>query len=467
MGLVPAAIEPNGRANTHVFCGDWGTHSTENEVRTIKGGAVESVRDRIHGIEGWLEDREAEALERYAKDRVVLEVGSYKGKSAVAMAPLAKEIICIDHFHPEQQGQGFAPDSESIRPELEQNTEPWQEKITIHELDSQYAVTLDWPKVGLLYVDGNHDYETILSDLGFMKHVKTGGYAAFHDFNWNGVQQALREVVEQDPLWKCVERVGGLVVYKRLKAGSKKKSFGRICLAIPHERFVYAEFFDDLTDLVSNGVREGDRYTKLRGLPTHRARNQLCRAFLQLNKRAKEVCDEPFGAICFIDSDMKFDPLTLEQLRSNPLNSEYDVLQAWYCTKYWPPVPVMMKVTNTNHAWAVDGWGFRFMHLGEWEWGDLVEVDGLGGGFTIIRTEVLEAIAKDQEPGREIFFKYVNDSSEDLWFCKQAIQKGFKLAVDTSVPIRHIRHSFTGHRDYMRWREGIEAGIYDKDGKHL
>ena len=40
----------------------------------------------------------AGVLERYARDKVVLEIGSFKGGSTVAMAPVAKKIICIDDF---------------------------------------------------------------------------------------------------------------------------------------------------------------------------------------------------------------------------------------------------------------------------------------------------------------------------------------------------------------------------------
>lgn len=246
----------------------------------------------------------------------------------------------------------------------------------------------------------------------------------------------------------------------------KGDQFGRVCIAIPHLQFAYWEFWVDILHLNSQGMREGDAIWDVANLPTHRARNELVRAFLRMCNLMREDGREPFDALCFIDSDMRFDKDTLERLRSNPGNDEYDVVQAWYCMKYWPPNPIMMERTQTDAEWGIEGWWFKFMH--DWKWGELVECDGVGGGFTLIRREVFEALV-DKERGIEktCFFAYTNDSTEDLYFCKHAREAGFRIAVDTRVICRHIRHAYTGPEQYMRWRNGIRDGIYDEKGNKV
>lgn len=54
-------------------------------------------------VEGWLAPHEGRELQRLAKDKRVLEIGTWKGKSAIAMAETAKHVTTIDHF----KGDGY------------------------------------------------------------------------------------------------------------------------------------------------------------------------------------------------------------------------------------------------------------------------------------------------------------------------------------------------------------------------
>jgi len=434
----------------------------------------QEVEFQLKNIQGWLTLGEAEALAKLAQDKHVMEVGSYMGRSAVAMAPGAKSIICIDHFHPKGQGQGYNSGSPSVKPDFEKNVAPWRDKIDVYEMQSQQALLLDWKRVGLLFIDGNHDFESVCNDIGLSKWVVPGGYIAFHDSGQGDVKRAIQEKLLPQGVWQRQRKLeaGTLAVFKRYEAPEPRgDEFGKICIAIPYERFVYGEFTDDILALASSGLREGDAGLRLRGLPTHRARNVLVRAFLRTCKQMEEEGKEPFGALCFIDSDQRFEPDTLERLRSNVGNDGYDIVQAWYCTKYWPPLAIMMRKSHEDPAdfEGIEGWSWSWMHSGrDWEWGELVECDGIGGGFTLIRRQVLEGLI-NSEAGLEktCFFAYRNDSSEDLFFCKHVREKGFRIAVDTRVTIGHIRHAYTGQAQYKQWREGVESGFYDEKGKRI
>ena len=58
----------------------------------IEGNTVGEEWLRISTIRGWLTRREAECLQDYARGKSVLEIGSYAGRSTVAMATVAKFV---------------------------------------------------------------------------------------------------------------------------------------------------------------------------------------------------------------------------------------------------------------------------------------------------------------------------------------------------------------------------------------
>jgi len=187
-----------------------------------------SLKQRIQGINGWLQMIEAETLERLARGQVVLEIGSYFGRSTVAMAPMAKKVICIDYFRV-GEGEYTWDDTGRLIPFLEKpntrdiferNVKPWRHKIEVHEMNSLDAVKLDWEPVGLLFIDGGHDTTTVLSDCGFLRWVVEGGFVAFHDFTgWGSVARAVRQIMTDNPEWIKIEGdYGTMAVFQRIQS---------------------------------------------------------------------------------------------------------------------------------------------------------------------------------------------------------------------------------------------------------
>ena len=189
--------------------------------------AAQALTERVKKVFGWLSLREARVLEQLARHQVVLEIGSYLGKSTVAMAPVAKKIICIDYFAVEIAEGGTSKDKTGrlivpsekpdIRAGFEQNVKPWRDKLEVHEINSLDAVKLDWEPVGFLFIDGGHDYATISSDCGFLKWVVPGGHVAFHDVRSSkDVARAVSEAMTDNPQWSVTSRFDNLVVYQRI-----------------------------------------------------------------------------------------------------------------------------------------------------------------------------------------------------------------------------------------------------------
>jgi predicted O-methyltransferase YrrM len=159
-------------------------------------------------IPGWLTEEEGTELARLASGRLVLEIGSYCGRSTVAMAATAKAIFSIDPH-----------DSSTTEPHPPiQTLETFQRNIAglpvIHVLGrvEQIEPYLVPASFDMVFVDGDHRLKACLRDLAIAERVlRPGGVIAVHDYNtpypqlWE-VTQAVREV------WQTFGVVGSLAI---------------------------------------------------------------------------------------------------------------------------------------------------------------------------------------------------------------------------------------------------------------
>jgi hypothetical protein len=135
----------------------WGTEDKE-----IKPVAVQNPRP----IRGWLTNKEQAELQRIAEGKTVLEIGSYCGKSTVAMAKTARHVIAIDPFVGVPPGSradctgktGDNDTPESLRNEFFANLEYHgvRDKVTPIVAPCEDALRLvDLSKIEMAFVDGS------------------------------------------------------------------------------------------------------------------------------------------------------------------------------------------------------------------------------------------------------------------------------------------------------------------------
>jgi hypothetical protein len=184
-------------------------------------------------IEGWLTDAQADRL-RAAAQRLndaatVVEIGSFRGKSAVVLAaavPSGARVICIDpHLGSDRGPQEIAADHERG----EDDYEAFRANLARHgvtdvvehvrALSSEALAAVDGP-VDLLYVDGAHRFGPASDDLvAWGARVRPGGTMLVHDsFSSIGVTLALLRHVTFGP-WTYVGRSGSMAEYRRERGG--------------------------------------------------------------------------------------------------------------------------------------------------------------------------------------------------------------------------------------------------------
>lgn len=141
-------------------------------------------------IETSVTEQEARRLVELATGKRVLEVGSWRGFSTVAMAQVAERVHSVDwHIGDDHAGH------DSSLPELFANVQRYGllHKVVMHVGNA--AAVLPMLPAGYFdfaFIDGFHDTETVLRDATLvMTLVHSYGHIAFHDYGLFGVAAAV------------------------------------------------------------------------------------------------------------------------------------------------------------------------------------------------------------------------------------------------------------------------------------
>lgn len=176
-------------------------------------------------------------------------------------------------------------------------------------------------------------------------------------------------------------------------------------IGIPHMEMVHSEFLHCFTRLnkppnsIVNFVK-GSLITK--------ARNDIVKAMKG-------------DWLLFIDSDMTFSADSLNQLLKH-LEAGADIVGG-LCFRRVPDYnPTLYQQLDGQLKW-------QWLH--DYPRDSLFEVDATGSAFILIKKRVFDKMPYP-------WYEYVEDLSEDLYFCHKAKQLGFKILIDSSVKIGHL-----------------------------
>jgi MMP 1-O-methyltransferase len=180
------------------------------------------VKPLIADVPGWLTDEEGEALYELARScsgkGVIVEIGSWKGKSTVCLGVGSQEgervpVYAIDP-HADHRFGDFKTNvdragiAELVRP--------------IASLSQPAADGFEEP-IELLFVDGSHEYDLVLEDFEkWVPKVVEGGWVAFHDTTWTaGPRKVVGQGVYRSRRFKDAQFVvGSLTVARKVEQNS-------------------------------------------------------------------------------------------------------------------------------------------------------------------------------------------------------------------------------------------------------
>jgi glycosyltransferase involved in cell wall biosynthesis len=182
----------------------------------------------------------------------------------------------------------------------------------------------------------------------------------------------------------------------------------KILIAVPTARYIEPETFKSIHDLI---VPEGYEVTFqfFYGYQIDQIRNLIA-----------DWVVKGFDYLFSVDSDIIFDPLTLDRL----LNHNKDVVSGLYRQRVGDIV-----LEAYDHE-------YRNIPANMMQQNSLVEVGAVGFGCVLVKKAVFEAIGYPQ-------FVYksgltAKDTfSEDVYFCKAAREKGYSVWLDTGILCGH------------------------------
>jgi 2-polyprenyl-3-methyl-5-hydroxy-6-metoxy-1,4-benzoquinol methylase len=192
----------------------------------------------------------------------------------------------------------------------------------------------------------------------------------------------------------------------------------KLAICIPLYGSIPANFFinfmNRIHELYTNGRNYEVRIHMKQGQPVDLVRNELVNMALQYN------CDY----IMFIDSDMILPPKAIDNL----IDMNVDIASGLYFSKGKPFLPVARIYQDDKH-----------FYLEDFEFDRILEVDGVGLGCCLIKSEIFKKI-------KYPWFKFnwsewkgqIGQLAEDLYFFDEAKKLGYKVYLNTGITCNHF-----------------------------
>lgn len=126
-----------------------------------------------------------------------VEIGSYFGRSSVVLGMIARKnnchLTCIDIFNE------FPPDehdSDEIKKQFKANMKSVNAEYRLLNMLSEQAGKIYQKTIDLLFIDGDHSYDGVKSDIElWLPKVKVGGFVLFHDCG--GIHPGVEKAVDE------------------------------------------------------------------------------------------------------------------------------------------------------------------------------------------------------------------------------------------------------------------------------
>jgi len=178
---------------------------------------------RISALKGWVDDGECELLYDIASqidDHCIVEIGSYRGKSTMALALGSKagyavEVFAIDPQVMFESAAGTRFNGPRAKEEFFRNVVEFGVGDVVYVINLTSAqVARAWKlPIGFLFLDGDH--ERAVEDFRLWDpYIVEGGLLGVHDFEtWEVPRLAYREALNAG--YEEVERMGGLAILQK------------------------------------------------------------------------------------------------------------------------------------------------------------------------------------------------------------------------------------------------------------
>jgi predicted O-methyltransferase YrrM len=205
----------------------------------VSGGPFEDAFAAARPVEGWLTEAQARRLWDSARSvpeaGLVVEIGSFRGRSAIVLASALAEGARLVAIDPHAGGDRGPQEIEAERMRGEADQRAFEanlraarvaERVEHVRLMSSDALGSVEGRVDLLYVDGAHRLGPARDDIvHWGRRVRDGGTMLVHDsFSSIGVTLATLASVTFGGDWRYVGRTRSLAEYRRERLSGARRA---------------------------------------------------------------------------------------------------------------------------------------------------------------------------------------------------------------------------------------------------
>lgn len=247
--------------------------------------------EKAQDVEGHLTDKETRFLSVLPfvnAQGEILEIGSFKGKSAIVLAYSARsagkaKVHACDPLSLPSETDPSEISSEDLPAIFRRNIRQagMSKIVELHQMKS-VDLAPQWKRpIGILWIDGDHTYEGALADFErFFRHLSPGSIVAMHDVLHihDGPVRVFVEKVVKSPAFGDCGVCGSIGWGQRVEKGlvnpgqwkAKKRLAKRLSRLIPfgiahsQGRRVFKPLYELFRTLVPHGEIDPDRFVSQR-----------------------------------------------------------------------------------------------------------------------------------------------------------------------------------------------------------
>lgn len=195
--------------------------ATDPASRRGDDAAFDHAWVRADAVAGWLTPAQGRLLWDSARTLPegarIVEIGSHQGRSTVVLGLAAAEVGArVTAIDPFVEGAMFGGQGTRAKFEANIAAAGLADVVDLVPMRSQDAL-VGWDQpIDLLYIDGKHDYWTVVDDLGWTQHLVPGALTLIHDsFCSVGVTSALLDQVLVRGRLRYLRRETTMAVFDR------------------------------------------------------------------------------------------------------------------------------------------------------------------------------------------------------------------------------------------------------------
>jgi len=221
-------------------------------------------------ISGWFEYPSfyAMCLKAVPENGILVEIGSWRGRSTCCMGSLIKnsnknvKFYSVDTWEgsDEEEHISFITELKSkgktLFDEFQENIKSCGVDDVIIPIQSTSILAAEQfedNSIDFLHIDASHDYENVIADINaWYPKVKPGGMITGDDYLWPGVKKAVNEYFkDKTVITPYYDNLGGIVWFHKKEGGSTKMKVTLYSIAKNEEKniekfLLNAKKFDDV-----------------------------------------------------------------------------------------------------------------------------------------------------------------------------------------------------------------------------